>query len=267
LFEEEGATNATWVWCVNKDYVGAADIAGLYPGDGYVDWVALDAYNRGTASGSSGSQFGGSGWKSFTELVKPTYDKLIATASGKPIMIAELGTVEDGGSKAEWFRKALKHELKQLFPRVKALVYFNHFKLYDNRITSSEAARAAFEEGVGLSYYASNGFGDLATSPIPPLLFDATTTDVMAPFVNVTAPTTGTVAAGTRVRIAISAEDRSGVAKVELYIDNTLQCTEKLLPYECYWTMPAGRVSHAIVAKAVDIYGNAATSAVFVTGT
>jgi hypothetical protein len=266
LFEEEGAANATWVWCVNKDYTGAADIGPLYPGDAYVDWVALDAYNRGTASDGSGGQFGSSGWKTFSELVKPTYDKLIATASGKPIMVAELGTVEEGGSKADWFRKALKYELKQLFPRIEALVYFNQLKTYDNRITSSETARAAFAEGIGLSYYADNSFGDLATSPIPPLLFDATTSDVMAPFVNVTAPTHGMVTAGSRVRITISADDRSGVDRVEVYIDDKRHCVEKRLPYECHWTVPAGVATYNIVAKAFDTSGNVATSSVFIVG-
>jgi beta-mannanase len=261
VFDEEGAANVTWVWCVNKDYAGAADIAGLYPGDAYVDWLALDAYNRGTASAGSGGQFGGTGWRTFTELVKPTYDKLITVASGKPIMVAELGTVEEGGSKAEWFTKALKHELKQLFPRIEAMVYFNHVKTYDNRITSSETARAAFAEGVGLSYYADNTFGDLVTSPIRPLLFDATTTDTMGPFVDVV-PVAGAVAPGDRVRIAIDAEDRSGIAKIDLYINGKWHCTEKQLPYECYWTAPTGSTAYTVIAKAFDPNGNGAASSV-----
>ena len=36
----------TWVWCVNVIPGMPTPISQLYPGDNYVDWLALDGYNR-----------------------------------------------------------------------------------------------------------------------------------------------------------------------------------------------------------------------------
>lgn len=148
IFDGLGVTNVTWVWCVNTEYPGSSSIGPAYPGDNYVDWVAIDGYNRGTVNGNQNV--------SFAAMIKPSYDQLQSIAGGKPVMIAENGTVEQGSDKPAWFRNALKYDLKVTFPRVKAYVYFNLNKNYDNRITSTEASRYAFAESVGLSYYAGN---------------------------------------------------------------------------------------------------------------
>ena len=55
----------------------------------------------------------------------PTYAALLRLAPSKPIMIAEAGSSEYGGSKAAWVRQALSVELPTAFPRVKAFVWFN----------------------------------------------------------------------------------------------------------------------------------------------
>ncbi len=48
MFTSAGASNVSWVWNPNVSYTGSTPLGGLYPGDGYVDWVALDSYNWGT---------------------------------------------------------------------------------------------------------------------------------------------------------------------------------------------------------------------------
>ena len=47
IFEQEHATNVQWVWAPNVAYVGSVPFSAIYPGDAYVDWMALDGYNWG----------------------------------------------------------------------------------------------------------------------------------------------------------------------------------------------------------------------------
>src|SRR5215218_454247 len=43
IFREEGATNVRWVWNPDRSFPDRPSYASLYPGDEYVDWVAIDA--------------------------------------------------------------------------------------------------------------------------------------------------------------------------------------------------------------------------------
>ncbi|MEO7598811.1 MAG: glycosyl hydrolase, partial [Opitutus sp.] len=36
-----------WIWCVNNDDVGGTPAESFYPGDAFVDWIAIDGYNWG----------------------------------------------------------------------------------------------------------------------------------------------------------------------------------------------------------------------------
>lgn len=224
LFQSNGVTNVTWVWCVNVNYSGSPGLAQFYPGDQYVDWISLDGYNRGTLNGYS--------WKEFSALCWDTVDELISVSPGKPIMVAENGCVEQGGDKAQWFRNALKYDLKFVQPRIKAICYFNLNNAYNNLITSSEAARAAYAESVGLSYYANASYSGISESPIQPLLSDAMPVpDAMPPFVAIVKPARTIVPAGQVVEIKINASDKSSIQKVEVYIDGVLKQTENYAPY------------------------------------
>ncbi|HVO54537.1 MAG TPA: glycosyl hydrolase [Solirubrobacterales bacterium] len=165
----QGATNVTWVWCPNTSFKGSTSLAGLYPGDAYVDWTCLDGYNAGTGGGA-----GASDWRSFGQIFGDSYAELLALAPQKPIMIGETGSGEDGGSKAEWIRDALA-ELPQDFPQIKALVWFNwnivdSAGLHNWQIESSPAAQEAFAAAISSPLYASSEFGNLpALRPIAPL--------------------------------------------------------------------------------------------------
>src|SRR5205823_6909101 len=88
VFVEEGATNVRWVWSPNVDYPGATPFEAMYPGDDYVDWVALDGYNWGGSNGYTP-------WRSFTGVFGASYFRL-ARLTTKPLMIAEVGCVEVG---------------------------------------------------------------------------------------------------------------------------------------------------------------------------
>lgn len=142
IFREVGATQVTWVWCPHaSSYPDSPKNAILcyYPGDAYVDWVGLDGYNWGTSQ--EWSQ-----WQSFSEIFASAYE-IVTQLTNKPLLIAETASTEIGGSKSEWIKLALER-LKESFPRIEGLVWFNVEKECDWRIDSSEGALGAFRETV-----------------------------------------------------------------------------------------------------------------------
>ncbi len=185
LFTSVGATNVTWVWCVNTVYSGSPAINTLYPGDNCVDWLALDGYNRLANP-----------WQDFSTIAAGTVNQLTNLAPGKPIMVAETGCNQTNNpteTKAQWFLNALTNYLPVVQPRIKAWVYFNSTNTSDGndwRITVPASAVAGYQQGIALSDYASNQYGGISSSPIQPLLNDDTTTDTMAPFVSIVSPAT-----------------------------------------------------------------------------
>jgi hypothetical protein len=165
IFEEVGALNVTWVWCPNVvlEQPGTIPLESLYPGDAYVDWTCMDGYNFGNHPSE------GEKWQTFEELFSETYSAIQVLAPSKPIMIAEVASSEDGGSKADWITDGFLHTIPNIFPRVKAVVWFNwNVSSADWTIESSAAAQKAFSESINSRYYAQNQFSDLNLSPIPP---------------------------------------------------------------------------------------------------
>jgi beta-mannanase len=162
LFASEGADNVTWVWSPNVAYPGSTPLAGLYPGDAHVDWVAMDGYNFGVGPVRQ------DGWRSFAETFGPTYRALGTLAPSKPVMVAEVGSSEHGGSKAAWIADALGPRLAAEFPRVRALVWFDwNAEGMDWAIETSPAARAAFADAIGSDRFVG-ALGPIDASPIPP---------------------------------------------------------------------------------------------------
>ena len=100
IFRREGADNVTWVWCANAEYDGSIKpLAALYPGNAYVDWTCMDAYNWGLNPVQPNV------WQPFDEIFSNTY-RLITRwiAPRKPFMIGETGSSELGGNKAAWIK-------------------------------------------------------------------------------------------------------------------------------------------------------------------
>ncbi|WP_319803499.1 glycoside hydrolase family 26 protein [Planctomonas psychrotolerans] len=135
LVEAAGATNVEWVWSPNIPDWGFPTIDGLYPGDGYVDIVALDGYNWGTTATWST-------WTAPDALFGEGLRQLRALAPEKPILIAETASTDVGGSKVEWIRQLIDYLSAQ--PDVIGVVWFNQSKELDWRIESSGASTAAF---------------------------------------------------------------------------------------------------------------------------
>jgi mannan endo-1,4-beta-mannosidase len=162
IFTAAGATNVSWVWCVNIEGAGLTPLTELYPGDGYVDWIGIDGYNWGSDQGAA--------WIDFPTLMGQTYTDVQALAPSKPVMIVETSSAESPGSKAAWITQ-LFQVLPTQFPRVRAFNWFNGN--YDEwPIESSASAEAAFAQGIASSYYlpqnpAYSSLPKLAPVPVP----------------------------------------------------------------------------------------------------
>jgi beta-mannanase len=139
IFRQVGADLAQWVWSPNVDRGTSSPLTVTYPGDSFVDWIGLDGYN-------GGAMLPWGGWLSVEQIFGPSLTVIRALASQKPIMIAETGCVEAGGDKAAWIRDLFMW--LQGHPEVAALVWFNELTPADWRVTTSEAARRAFEESL-----------------------------------------------------------------------------------------------------------------------
>jgi mannan endo-1,4-beta-mannosidase len=167
VFTAAGATNATWVWCPYADTetsLRQQRLKSLYPGDDYVDWTCLDGYNWGQ------NPVNPRPWRSFSEIFDPAYELVTKKiAPRKPLMVGEFASSSYGGHKALWIKKMFQ-KLPLEYPRVRALVYFNTIdRAVDWPLETSPNAARAFAIGIRKGIYAGNRFGELATSPIPPL--------------------------------------------------------------------------------------------------
>lgn len=134
-----GAANVQWVWSPNVPYWGSTDLAGLFPGAGYVDIVALDGYNWGTSQTWSS-------WVSPMDLLGPGISQLRTLAPGKPVLIAETASSELGGSKAAWNTDLVSYLAAQ--PDVMGFVWFHLQKETDWRINSSDSSASAFKSAL-----------------------------------------------------------------------------------------------------------------------
>jgi mannan endo-1,4-beta-mannosidase len=144
IFVREGATNVRWVWSPNVRCGGCTPMADLYPGDAYVDWIALDGYNFGTSDGHQ--------WQSFDQVYSASYTEILKITK-KPLMIAEMGTVERGPragqTKAAWIADALG-AIQRRYPAFRAFVWFeqNNGVGQDFRIRSTTTNVQAFRKAL-----------------------------------------------------------------------------------------------------------------------
>lgn len=160
-----GGKNAIWLWSPNVGNGGKNpnDITSYYPGDQYVDWIAMDGYNWGTSQNWSS-------WQSFTQVFGPTYDKVVLKYPGKPIMIGEFGCSSTGETtghdKPGWITDTFD-QLKNNYPEIKAFIWFNLNKETDWRFSTTPQSAAAFKAGVQQSFVSGDRDQLLAlTAPV-----------------------------------------------------------------------------------------------------
>jgi hypothetical protein len=105
IFATEHVTNVIWVWSPSAA-TGTADPTPYYPGDAYVDWVGVDAYDT-TGQGFS-----------------PTFASIYPTLArfNKPILVGETGEIQS--AQPAFFAQA-GPALQTQFPMIRGIVYYD----------------------------------------------------------------------------------------------------------------------------------------------
>jgi len=123
IFRKEGATNVQFVWCWATTILTSSQInqsanilKGLYPGDDYVDWIALDGYSNLADKG-----------RTYQDIVQPSY-QFLKTFTHRPIILYEIGALEnpnDPMAKANWITTTFLTTIPTVFPDIKVVNWFN----------------------------------------------------------------------------------------------------------------------------------------------
>jgi beta-mannanase len=115
----------------------------FWPGDGFVDIVGFDVYNRPPDDSHR--------WQWFDELFSPSYEAATSWTD-KPIWIQELSSTGIGGDKAAWIEDAFG-ALRTRYPRVTSVTWFNHSAggIDDWEFDSTPEAREALARAVNPS--------------------------------------------------------------------------------------------------------------------
>lgn len=157
-FREEGATNVKWVWCPHGPSPDRSEeswnnISNYWPGNDYVDWFGLDAYNWYPKDPWGGTR----PYDSFESCFKNLYDSCTKLGN-QPMMIAEFASGEfdyNGTKKADWIKDSFTR-LKTECPKIKIFTWFNIKKELDWRINSSPETYAAFLDAMKDPYFIGN---------------------------------------------------------------------------------------------------------------
>jgi len=121
---DEGANNITWVFHVNDgDWpdVSWNRFENYYPGDSYIDWIAVSSYGAQTPLDDY--------WPVFRESLDTVYPRLAALTPNKPILVAEFGVTANNplGSQSLWAQAALTDLLAFRWPRIMGFSWWNEW--------------------------------------------------------------------------------------------------------------------------------------------
>jgi len=174
----EFAPNVAMVWnpfdIVQPEGVKASALA-YYPGDAYVDWVGVNFYSDYYLSGRADQP--GFGIDPLQRL-EYWYREF---AGRKPLMVGEFGIAhtalkpyqEDVSRWAANYIRKFYGTLSLLYPRVKAVVYFDlnerdplytQVKVSDYRLSDKEEVLKAYREAIASPYYLEQ-VGQSSTAP------------------------------------------------------------------------------------------------------
>jgi len=146
IFRANGATNVKWVWTPYVTVGHRFRFAQYFPGDRWVDWAGVDGLNGGPVFG----------WRSFESIFRDSYTRLVRLTR-RPLILAEVGSSEDGGDKAAWLARALSASIPKM-THIRAIVWWADGSDYRGNfaVDSSPAALSALRRATARSEYHSD---------------------------------------------------------------------------------------------------------------
>jgi hypothetical protein len=126
-----------------------ARLSSCYPGDNYVDWLAVECYIAST--------------QSFSQYVQPMIDSELNISPNKPQMIAEIGYGDT--NPGTWWTNILNNVMPRN-PNIKAVVIW---EMPPGLTVVNSATLSSFKQAISSSYYASNIYANLNVSPLEAL--------------------------------------------------------------------------------------------------
>ncbi|MSV35895.1 MAG: endoglucanase [Bryobacterales bacterium] len=133
-----------WVWCVNAEDVGGFTAEQFYPGNDYVDWVAIDGYNWGASQTWST-------WKSPSDIYGPMLARVRATTGNrKPVALTEFASTSATASgvsvpvKSTWIGELFAYASTN---QIKMLCWFNTDKETDWAIFGGANGDGTYKSG------------------------------------------------------------------------------------------------------------------------
>jgi hypothetical protein len=160
LFAKQQVSNVKFIWCPNSMSLPQEKwnfIMDAYPGDEYVDFVALDIYN--------GAGKGIPVWRSFRKEGIENYFVLNQRLAHKTLFVCEVASRErepfeskTSQNKAEWIRQ-MSEALSTDMSKIRLLVWFNEKGTF--KITSSKESQYAYLNNILNNNYFKSGNGTL----------------------------------------------------------------------------------------------------------
>jgi len=124
IFREEGVRNVTWFYHVNciwpseeRDPISSVD--GYYPGDDYIDWIAISCYGSQDARNPF--------WWDMSYTFDRVYELINASeviGRDKPIALMEFGVAEDP-RKPAWIETFMNDLVQGAYPRIRAIGWWD----------------------------------------------------------------------------------------------------------------------------------------------
>jgi hypothetical protein len=159
IFEQQKVQNVKFIWCPNSMSIPQESwnyIMDAYPGDKYVDYVALDIYN-GAGQATV--------WRSFRKEAIENYFILTENLPHKPLFVCEVASrereIDESGpaqNKAEWIDQ-MSLALMTDLSKVRLLTWFNEKSTF--KVNSSQEAKTGFQNYIMKNDYFKSGTTEL----------------------------------------------------------------------------------------------------------
>jgi hypothetical protein len=148
LFRDDGATNVTWVFHMVEWFVPNRpweSFANYYPGNEYVDWLALSAFGLNILPDGSLASFE----QILSTFHAPDYAGIysdITSLGPKPLSLMYVGVTPKQGDMPAWISGMFDTLRSGRYPRVAMMSWFNSSD-FGSRLDATPAATEAFRAG------------------------------------------------------------------------------------------------------------------------